>query len=224
MQPKPTLATNHDRRPSSASPLSSIRRKKGEPQTRDDLDCNGSRDHPWAKSMKIPIEVTDDVDAWAWTQRFGRRERSRVRRQEYFAHLVLKELRDLGLAIPLDPNTISGVRAFRDVDGSYLSWVTTHPDGFVINIRRTPPPASPTPTTPTTPERDPRDPRDPIRARRSTRRSFRPPPPRDPSCPRRLHSLQNRRPPGKSSSNQDPELLPGARTVTRGAPYSPSAT
>ena len=87
--------------------------------------------------MKIPIEVTVDVDAWAWTQRFGLAANAvEFDVQEYFARLILKELRELGLAIPLDPNTISGVRAFRDDDGSYLSWVTAHPDGFVINIRR----------------------------------------------------------------------------------------
>jgi hypothetical protein len=87
--------------------------------------------------MKIPIEVMVDVDAWAWTQRFGLAANAvEFDVQEYFAGLVRKKLRELGLGIPLDPNAIPGVREYRDDDAGYLDWLAANPDGYVINIRR----------------------------------------------------------------------------------------
>jgi hypothetical protein len=87
--------------------------------------------------MKIPIEVVVDVDAWAWTLRFGTAAESVERDvQEYFASVVSKELQDLGLGIPLDANVFPDVREFCDDDDGYVAWLAANPDGYVINVRR----------------------------------------------------------------------------------------
>ena len=87
--------------------------------------------------MKIPINVVVHVDPRAWAERFGVAPmKVEADVQSYFEGLVHRELRELGL-VRYEPNEFRpGMREFRDDDAGYLSWLAAHPDGYVINIRR----------------------------------------------------------------------------------------